>query len=287
MEIGVPLAYATNHQRIPINKSKKMKKGMILLALAMMLGTATKAQITLETLYPGSATMTHLAVSGDKYFMMNYYGLQCEIYNLDHTLWKTIDLDVPTDMYLYDIKYVTENLFDLDNLVELAYIYYHYDTTLLFYTYYTRIIKENGSELLSIPGCSYIEVKETTAKKAKLFAYIYDYSVIPYTMETGVYGLPGSLLTTPDNSEMPSADAGSPFPNPAENMVIIPYLMPESSNGGTLVLMNQSGQILQEYRLNPGTSQIQIRTDAYPTGLVFYKIVIPRHPVANGKIMIR
>ena len=264
-----------------------MKKGTILLVLATMLGMALQAQIALEILYPGSATMTRLAASGDKYYMMDYYGNQCEIYNMDHSLWKTIDLPVPAGMYLSDIRYVSENLFDLDNLVELAYTYYDYDTTLYYYTYYTKIIKENGSELLSIPGCSYIEIKETSDNKAKLFAYIYDYSVLPYTLQTGVYGLPGSLLTAPESSGFPSANAGAPYPNPATSMVNIPYLMAESSPGGTLVLMNQSGQILRQYPLHPGSTHIQLRTEGYPAGLYLYQIEVPGHPVAQGKIMIR
>ena len=135
-----------------------MKKIILLLVLFSLLATA-RAQIVLEKTYPASTGLTELAISGYKYFLMDAVNNQCRLYNMDHSVWKTINLSVPAGMYLYDVRYVSETLFNSDNKVELAYIYYSYDTTLLYYTYYTRVINENGAELLSIPGCSYLEVK--------------------------------------------------------------------------------------------------------------------------------
>lgn len=264
-----------------------MNKTLFLLILGLITGLASKSQIIPEYQYAGSATMTHLAISGDKYYLMDYYGNQCKIYNTDHTIWKTIDLMVPDGMYLYDIRYVTEQLFDTDNLVELVYIYYQYDTTLYYFTYYTRVIREDGSELLSIPGCNYVEVKATSTGSFKLLAYIYDYSVLPFTLLTGVYGLPGSLSSNGNFSEEINAGAGLPFPNPADAMVTIPVLMSGSERAGELILLNQAGQSIQRYRLQPGSSHIQIRTVDFQPGLYVYQVLVPGQAPSGGSFVIR
>ena len=151
-----------------------MKKTIWLFLFIALIATA-RGQITLENTYNASTNITELATSGFKYYLMDVENNQCRLYNNNHSLWKTINLTVPAGMYLYDIKLVSETLFNSDNMVELAYIYYSYDSTLLYYTYYTKVINENGQELLSIPGCSYLEVKSAGNAGTKMLAYVYDY----------------------------------------------------------------------------------------------------------------
>lgn len=86
------------------------------------------AQISPEYTYNYSAAYTNLRYSGDKLFIMDVPENQCRIYNMDHSLWKTINLSVPANHYLYDIRYVSEGLFTDDERLSLAYIYYSYDT---------------------------------------------------------------------------------------------------------------------------------------------------------------
>ena len=116
-----------------------MKKNLLLLAMLMITFMA-QTQIVKENDYTGSTNLVKLAISGEKYYTMDWSNNQCRLYNIDHSLWKTINLAVPSGMYLYDIRHVSETLFNLDTKVELAYTYYAYDTALYYYTYATRII---------------------------------------------------------------------------------------------------------------------------------------------------
>ena len=96
-----------------------MKK--LSLIAAFLLPFLAFGQINLENTYNYSGTYTRLSNSGDKFYIMDVAASQCRVYNANHTLWKTINLTVPSGNYLYDIKYLSENLFTTDNSLCLAY----------------------------------------------------------------------------------------------------------------------------------------------------------------------
>ena len=168
--------------------------------MIILSGTQILSQIVHESTYNFSGTYTRLANSGDKFFIMDVGTNQCRIYNTDHSLWKTIDLPVPANNYLYDIRYVSENLFTLDNSLCLAYVYYHYDELNQYYTFHAKVIKENSSELISIPGCQHFNIHNLTETGTKMLAYAYDYSLFPYTIQTHAFNLPGHLITFPGDA---------------------------------------------------------------------------------------
>jgi hypothetical protein len=154
-------------------------------------------QIIHEQTYDHSGTYTRLTNSGVKIFVMDVGLNQCRIYNPDHSLWKTINLNMPPDHYLYDIQYVSENLFATDNSLYLAYIYYNYNTIGQYYTFTASITKEDGTELINISGCQYLFVHSLEEEGARLLAYSFDYSVFPYTVQTHAYHLPGNIMVLP------------------------------------------------------------------------------------------
>jgi hypothetical protein len=260
-----------------------MKKLIFLFSLVILMSTA-RAQIYLEKNYDASTGLTELAISGYKYYLMDVVNNQCRLYNMDHSAWKTINLTVPAGMYLYDIKFVSETLFNTDSKVELAYIYYSYDTTLLFYTYYTKVINENGMELLSIPGCSYVEVDRPGTHGTKMLAYVYDYSIINWTLNTLVYSLPGTLPTGGIAVEGGSRQA-RPYPNPANAMIAIPYQLPEGISEGEISLVHVSGQLIQRYRVDRTFRELLIQTAGLPKGIYLYHLKTEQGIISSGKFM--
>jgi len=181
------------------------RKTFINILIFTLLVGALRGQIILENTYNHSGTYTRLANSGTKFLVMDVGANHCRIYNPVHSLWKTVNLSVPPGNYLYDVKYVSENLFTTDNSLCLAYIYYNYNTTGQYYTFTAKVIKEDGTELISIPGCQYLFVHSLDEEGARLLAYSFDYSVFPYTVQTHAYDLPGSLLIVPGDSNCDGA----------------------------------------------------------------------------------
>jgi len=260
-----------------------MKKAIWLFLFIALIGNA-RGQITLENTYNASTSITELAISGFKYYLMDVVNNQCRLYNIDHSLWKTINLTVPAGMYLYDIKLVSETLLNSDNKVELAYIYYSYDTTLLYYTYYTKVINENGQELLSIPGCAYLEVKSAGTAGTKMIAYVYDYSIILWTLDTQVYSLPGTL---PEGVIAFGGKAlvDKPFPNPASGHITIPYQLPEGINQGEIILMNETGQVINRYKVDRTFHELVIQTTGMPRGMYLYQVNTDHGSIGSGKFL--
>lgn len=232
----------------------------------------TFGQITFEQQYEHSGTYSALANSGDKFYIMHVGAKQCRIYNTDHTPWKTIPLNVPSGQWLYDIRYLSENLFTADNSLCLAYIYYLYDEPGQYYTFTAKVIKEDGTLLLTIPGCQYIYVHTLSDGSTKMTAYSYDYSLTPYTVQTLVYSLPGQMTSFDVEENAPNANVLNAFPNPAQSFATIPYELPASEKSGEILLTNAVGKIIKTIPVNDNTSSVTIETTQYPRGIYFYHL---------------
>lgn len=263
-----------------------MKKILALIFFSFVV-SGIYAQIPLDASYTYSGTFTRLAISGDKFFVMDVTNAQCRIYNTNHSLWKTLNLSVPANNYLYDIQYISENLFTTDNSLCLVYTYYIYDETNQYYTYTTKVVKENGTVLLSLPGCQYYYATTLQNGSTKFVAYSYDYSVWPYTVMTGVYSLPGSLVTSA--AQLPADQLNQQLfahPNPASSQVVVGFDVPENATDVRFELRNASGQLMMQQPLLPGQKQLPINVDQFPSGLYLYSVQQPGKTATTKKLVI-
>lgn len=244
-----------------------------------------RAQIISEATYNYSGLYTYLPSVGNKFYIMDVPQSQCRIYNLDHSLWKTINLWVPANNWLYDIKFVSEGLFTTDNSLCLAYIYYNYNENGQYYTYTARVVRENGTQLLNIPGCQYLLLQTMANGSTKLLAYVYDYSVWPTTVQTKVYSLPGTLVTyQPDNQ--PLVSAMQAFPNPASHSITLPWMLPENVNKAYLYIQNVSGRTLQSIALNGSSGQLQLDVSGWPGGQYIYYVQSADYRTASVRFVL-
>ncbi len=264
-----------------------MKKLISILAILAFLTINTQGQITLENSYTGvSAAYIHLPVAGYKYYVMDVANSQCRLYNNDHSLWKTINLSIPANYYLYDIQYVSENLFNTDNSIELLYVSYTYNSTLAYYTYDTRIATETGTILLSLPGCGYSAVY-TAQSGSKLLTWIYDYSVSPSTVSTQVYTIPGQVTTDIHSSPIESNSMlQTAFPNPAINSTTIPYTLPANVNQAELKIYNTGGMAVKSYTVDHTFNSILVQTNDLTAGIYVYRIEAANFKSESHKLVI-
>lgn len=260
-----------------------MKK--IFFAALMLLSTLTYAQITFEADYGHSGTYTNLSNSGYKFYVMDVLAQQCRVYNTDHSLWKTIDLDIPEDQYLYDVRYVSENLFTDDNTLSLCYIYYEYDVTNQYYTYTSKIIKEDGTSLLTSEGCQYVYVY-TVNDQTKMLMYVYDYSTSPYSITTVVFDLPGQLVSSGQNDQFLSVENPA-FPNPARDYTIVPYELPDGIHSGEIILQDANGNVIENYQIDRQFNDLMINTTQLPRGVYFYYLQAENHRSEARKIVVQ
>jgi len=245
------------------------------------------AQPLFENTYSESAAICQLESAGEAYYTMDVINKQCHIYTLDHTLFKTIPIPTPADYYLTDIQYVSEKLFNGDNLIELVYSYTKYvpTTTSYYYTYETRLINENGTVLLTFPGAGYTEVVETAQQGKKFLVYEYNYAVIPYQTSTHVYSLPESATKSADDTYSPIG-LGQAFPNPANEHVSIPVVLPSGVTRGTLELFDLNGRKLKTHPVSQTRQNIQITTSDLMPGTYLYHVESNQVRSSSKKLVI-
>ncbi|MEI6059245.1 MAG: T9SS type A sorting domain-containing protein [Bacteroidota bacterium] len=251
-----------------------MKRLSFVLFLLVFAAFRSQAQIALEYTFTGvSAAYIKLPQAGYKFYVMDVANSQCRLYNNDHSLWKTINLSVPAGYYLYDIQFVSENLFNTDNSIELLYVSYNYNSTSSYYSYDTRIANEAGTVLLSVPGGGYSAVYPAL-NGSKLFVWVYDYSVSPSTVNTMVYSIPGQVITDMPPL-IPASDQASmrrAFPNPATASVTIPYNLPAGIAEADLKLYNSAGMMVKSFRVDHSFDSVMLSTADLPAGIYVYRI---------------
>ncbi len=254
-----------------------MKKTTLYLLL-LLVGLSVQATITPEKTYNYICSSTMLNETDSKLFAMDATLNKCRIYNTDHSIYKTISLTIPSGMYLYDIRFVTENLFDLDAGIELLYVYYEYVVTDAttgdgYYKYYTKAIEEDGTEIFLVEGGLYSYMYRTNVTDYRMFIYSYDYSSWPYDMKTSIFKLSGyPYLLKSDEISSKSARIGDAYPNPASNFVTVDYSLPEGVSAASLKIYTMNGSLIKSYNVDKTFKSLRLDAATLLPGSYLYNI---------------
>ncbi len=259
-----------------------MRKANFIISLFSILPVLLNAQISLQhTFSDMSAGITSLSDGSIKYYTMNVAGQQCLIYSDGFALEKTVDIPIPFGYTLYDIQYVTDNLFDTDDLIEMAITYYRYDTVALYWEYGGMVINENGTILLSMPGSGYLSLMQPTESSYQLFSWVYDYSVYPSTVDTKVYSLPGSWINT--RTEELYSLKNPAWPVPANDHVNIP--VPDNTSSAELLVFDMNGRQIRKIITQEGRSLVQLNVSQFAPGIYHYSLQSSDGMLSSGKFI--
>ncbi|MBK7215235.1 MAG: T9SS type A sorting domain-containing protein [Bacteroidales bacterium] len=262
-----------------------MKLKTTLFIALLIIGTALRAQITLEHNYSGTAELADVENFGYKYFVTDYLNNSVLIYNEDHTPWKTVNLNLGAGSLLYDIAYVSSKVFNQDDLVEMlmvSYIYVATTDTTGYFVYTTTVVNESGTTLLTVPGGVYSSTFTVSNSEPKLMVYIYDFSISSYISATEIYSLP----TKPAGLKEPEGMLQLPYPNPAETSIRVFY--PESTAFGEaeIIVSDLSGKEMGRYQANTGGS-MELPVSGLPSGNYIYRLSMNGKSIPAGKFVVR
>lgn len=248
-----------------------------------------QAQITFQKTYNYSTSVVKLETQGYKYFLMDVPNSQCKLYNMDHSLYKTINCNVPSGYYLSDIKLISEKLFNSDSQIELAYTYYKYVATgnSYYYNYGSRIINENGTILQTIDGAQYIYVNKTGESEYKLFAYCFDYSVSPEKVWTNIYGLPGVYVSSTFIAGKTDETLFNVYPNPASETIRIDYQLPDNVNVANLKIIDSKGSIVNSYQIDNYFDHLALDVSYLTAGVYHYFIEFGNTKTETKRVIIQ
>ena len=127
-------------------------------------------ELTLEHAYEeGIVSRIKLENSGEKYCLTDKVNGTENIYNSNHTIWKTISLPIPSGANYLDNILLSEAIIPSDNLLEIGYNYYKVIDN-VYYTLGGKIINENGAELLFVPTATAFSLSVLDGCETKLIA---------------------------------------------------------------------------------------------------------------------
>ena len=258
--------------------------------LLLVPGLYAGAQPSLEHTYPISASICKLEKLGEKYFSMDVTGKQCRIYNLDHTLYRQVSLTVPADYYMYNIQYVSQHLFNQDDLIEFVYTYskYNLTETSYYYSYETVVINENGTVVMGpLTGAGYTEVLETENNGRKFLVYVYDFYQIPATTMTMVYSLPDEPSEPLKSDRVRNSyQLGNPWPNPSGGMFNIPVKLPPDVDAGELILYNIHGQEVMRHPVEGHEEVLKLQNGTLLPGTYIYNVKAGKALLQGKKVTV-
>lgn len=243
-------------------------KILFAIGVVMLIVNVASAQFALEKTYDHSLSSTKINATEYKYFLMDVAKSECWIYNLDHTLFKTISISLPTDYYLNDIKFVTQNLFNSDSNIELWFSAYNWVPVGSdgYYRYISKVIDETGKELTSIPNGVYAYIIRSGDDLYKMAVYAYDNSFWPGSVKTHIFSLPGTQ-TAVYHAVSKLAD---PYPNPSVGAINLP--LPTGEYSGRLQVFSISGHLMAETQLT-GQPIYRLQTSGWSPGTYTYRVV--------------
>lgn len=249
-----------------------MKKSIFIFCLFLISQTALP-QLSLSHSFDYSANITMINATTYKYFIMDVPNEECRIYNPDFSIYRTISVPIPDGEWLYDIRFVAEDLFNTDQNIELLYTYYKWITTNVnsgdgYYVYHSKLISETGSVLLDVPGALYSYIKETSPEEYSLFLYIYNLSVDPYTIKTNIYSIPGKLNSFDEAKK--SSVLLNAFPNPADQYLDIEYILPQGTPMASLHIIDNSGREHSVYKVDGFSGKLRLQTNEFIPGIYYY-----------------
>lgn len=262
-------------------------KTQLLTTILLLAAFTLQAQVTLDKKYDYSTSVVKLETLGYKYFLMDVPAGQCRIYNLDHSLFKAVNCNVPSGSYLFDIKFLSEKLFDSDAGIELLCTFYKYYSAQNYYEYDSKIINDDGSQITFVDGSLYNYINKTGDNTYKLFSYCYDFSVFPEKVWTNIYSLPGSSTVSAIMIDNEPDFLLNAFPNPANQALKVAYILPENINQATLHLIDNSGKQVEQFMVDSHTDHLMLDVSRYQSGVYHYFIEYGNTRTESKKLVVR
>jgi hypothetical protein len=258
----------------------------------------SNAQISLEYTFSGAQQklfMVNLEASGYKYVVQDREenNRDLKFYNLDHSLWKTIDCNSFPALqncggggdinYFWYPLYISQSLFDLDTSIEF-----------MFYTssdcrWFTGIYKEDGSAILEVDSAAPLVLGTVPAAWRPMYSTPEGTKLI-LSMRSGnarVYSVPGELLPTIDqlipdpvnDSELRA------FPNPAYYQIQIEFRLPDDEREGEIHLYDLSGHELKTYHVDKTFNTLLINENDVSPGTYLYSLTCSGKIVKSTRIV--
>jgi hypothetical protein len=250
-----------------------MKKTINLVVLVILTSNLF-SQISLEHSYPNGkwkTSIVNLAISGMKYQWVNAPGGELKLYNLDHSLFKSMTFPVLASMTNVEVAYVSETTFDLDSGIEFM-VYYQDDNN--WANSITKIIDESSTILLDASS-------ETPAFNSYQGIYGAIFNTPSGTKmildnhsdnASKIYSLPGTLLVSINKNTNYNNYQLETYPNPAEDYIKLAYTLPKNIKEAIVSIYDIEGKIVKTFTIDNNYKELLIDTKQFSNGAYLCQI---------------
>ena len=239
-----------------------MKKLFIILGL-LILTFNVKAQISLEHTFIsiGYYSWYFYTDAGIRYYGYNTTTNQMTLYNTDYSIYKTINMVIPSGFKFNSIYCVSEKLFNTDSYIEFIVVINNgADYSMKLYNENQEVIKDFGDRYYAflILGNGY----------SKLLTRNINFSSQPYIYIDDIYSLPGNMPNS--ISTLKPTTLQPAFPNPASITVNLPYAL-ENGQRSIMRIFNSNGQLIEQKQIDSAFNMIILNVESYPSGIYLYE----------------
>src|SRR6185436_14128010 len=236
-----------------------------------------------------------LTIGAPTYGSITYFVL----YNPDHSIYKTINVPQVSGNKVMDISFVTENLFDLDSLIE--YMFYYIPNGGNGLVREVMVVNENGTVLLDVDSANFTSNSGEdpyrgfinlpifpNGNQTKLYLY--------KDTTTIVYNLPGQLpclecsngVTTGlilQQGPVSGSHKSTAYSNPFTNSVKNKYILPENCRHGFVNIYDITGNLIKKKEIDNAYNEIYITGFEIQQGAYFYQIVADEKIISGNKLI--
>ncbi len=282
---------------------------LITVLLNLYFSNGSKCQIVFEQEYDSSAqqlSFVNFQINGGKYVRVMYpenlgpgsislYPRKIDIYNLNHSLWKTIPLNniafYPVNISAYyAINYLSDSLFDTDNLIEFSFTVISSDTNVtggnpgviktFVYNENQNLLFSDSSAgmfatgLLSIKLTSYPNPIFNTSTGTKMILN----SPGSSNSKSRVYSLPGQLsrntysIPTGVDNVGRTAMKMNLYPKPSSGNVTVEYDLPADVLQADLVFYDVNGKKIKSFKIDHTFHNLYLSNNDLASGTYYCQI---------------
>jgi hypothetical protein len=255
-----------------------MKKTFTLLLLFISIGSF--AQIQKERTYTRQTELINLGESGYKYAYLDIAAGEIKLYNLDHSIYRAVNLNVPSNTAIYQCGkcslrengiYITETLVNASSDVE---VFYRTNEGEM------RVVDENGNLVFNVTGISFFSFANTgTEYKLQVYFTSNGYEID----STSIYSLSGSLPTSANKGI--ALESTSIYPNPAEEVVTINYSLPADARDGELSIIDVQGREIKTAKIDRTFNDVKLDVSSFKPGMYLYRISAGGRVVSTSKFI--
>lgn len=249
-------------------------KTTVLLLASIFIYLFSNAQITLENYYQdGVVKYVKFHNIGEKYFVHEKTNSKIKIYNLNHSIYKTIDIPASQPSQYYTVLLLSDKLFNIDSDIE--FVINNNKSTPEFF----KVYKEDGTELLSLQNFSVYEEDNyifNTANGTKL---------VVGTDSCKVYNLGGSYIGSINRNNFKNGNIFDSYPNPTNNFTRIDYQLPSEINEGLIIIYDTNGNQVKFFNVDNSFDHLMLTTTDLQSGTYYYSLKT-KNGISNTKKMI-